>query len=161
PVRQQFQVAVSKWAGGTDGDCKLIASEIFFTNPCSGHRKVFDDALSVNRFFVDRKKLNCASAFPQRFFLPSQPGVDQTKHAERWPVAFRSLKYVLLLRSRCRESCACAWVIVRHPGDDAFHERPTQLHSLIGEGRVSTCCYHGISCSSGIAVGQCGKEPVL
>ena len=92
PKRQQFQVAVGESARGTDGDGKLLAGEIFITNPRSDHREVFDHSDSVNCIFFHRKKLNCTSAFPQRFLFPSQPSVDQTQHAERRAVAFGELE---------------------------------------------------------------------
>ena len=71
PERQQFQVAVVEWARETDGDCKLLAGEIFITNPGSDHREVFDHADAVNCIFLHGKKLNCTAAFPQCFLFPS------------------------------------------------------------------------------------------
>src|SRR5207244_13479379 len=110
PKRQQFEVAVVEWASWTDGDCQLLAGEIFITSPRSDHREVFDRTDSVNCIFFHGKKLNCTPAFPQRFFFPSQPSVDQTQHAERRPVAFGRLKALLLLHPPRCESRTCFFI---------------------------------------------------
>src|SRR5213596_2618338 len=81
PPRHQFQFAIAKVhtaSGATDGSGKLLAGEIFFTNPRSNHRQILHHDHAIDWVLLDGKKLDRVPSFSQGVLLPPESGIDYT-----------------------------------------------------------------------------------
>src|SRR3954471_19595917 len=79
PPRHQFYFAIAEintTTGGTNGNGKLFAGEIFLTNPRSNHRQILDHDHPVDRVLFHGKKLDCAPSFSQGDLLSPESGID-------------------------------------------------------------------------------------
>jgi hypothetical protein len=81
PKREQLQFAISDRTREANGGAKLIAREIVIANPRSNQREVLDHTPPTDCIFFNRKQLNRAPSFAQRFLFSAQAGIDQAKHA--------------------------------------------------------------------------------
>src|SRR5437868_8924494 len=61
PPRHQFQFTIADVAGRPDGDGKLFAGEIFFSNPRCNHCEVSDQVPTDEGIFLHWQKLECAA----------------------------------------------------------------------------------------------------
>src|SRR5437762_4592043 len=160
PERQQFQLTITETAWTADDAGKLFAGEIFVTNPCSDHRQILDHVRAIHCIFFHGKKLNRAPAFAQRFLFPAQPGVDQTKHAQRRAVIWLSLDDFLLCRACSSKSRPRSLVVFRHTSNDAFCKWTIETNILASktDGLLAKRD-QSIFCSSGVAFAQCAYKP--
>src|SRR5206468_2721767 len=114
-----------------NGNCKLLASEIFVSDPCSNHCKILNHVPTINCIFFHRKKLNCTLAFTQCFLSASKTSVNQPKHAQRGAIIWLGLHDLLLLGSCSSESRMCFGIVLRHPSDKTFHKTRTQFYCFL------------------------------
>src|SRR6266516_1111055 len=80
PPRHQFQFAIAEIVtakGAADGNGKLFAREIFFTNPRSNHRQILDHDHAID-WVLFHGKLDRPPAFAQGLLLPPESGIDYT-----------------------------------------------------------------------------------
>ena len=130
PIRHQFQFAIGGAAWISDGDGKLFAGEIFFTNPRSNHRQNFDHVQTIDCLLFHGKKLDRAPAFAQGLLLPPESGIDYTEHAPCRAVIRLILYDFFLFRVRSSKSQLRLMLVVCHSGDNAFHERTRETNGV-------------------------------
>src|SRR6266516_6120387 len=91
-------------SGGTDDSNNLFAGEIFFTNPRSNHRQIFDHEHTIEWVLFDGKQLDRVPSFAQRLLLPPESGIDDTEYAPCRAVICLRLHGFLLLRASSSKS---------------------------------------------------------
>src|SRR6266516_7154568 len=106
-----------------DGGGKLLAGEIFFTNPRSNHRQILDHDHAVECVLFHGKKLNPPSAFLQGLLFPPESSVDDTERTPCRAVIWLSLYDFLLLYARSSKSQLRLMFVICHARDNAFGER--------------------------------------
>src|SRR4030095_6417195 len=104
-----------------DGEGHLLPGEILIANPPSDHRQILNHEGTVDRIFLNWKKLDCAAAFAQRFFFSSENSVDQTQNTQCRPVIWWGWDDFVLLGTRCDKGSAGFVIVVCHSSHDAFH----------------------------------------
>src|SRR5215469_3602045 len=111
-----------------DGGGKLLAGEIFFTDPGGNHRQILDHDHAIDWVLFQGKKLDCAASFAQGRLLPPESGIDYTEHAPCRAVIWLSLYDFLLLRAGSSKSQLRLVLVVCHARDDAFGERTREIN---------------------------------